>query len=174
MEPVDEFGDHPHRLLRALGRGDGSIASRRLKRSPELQPLSRDHHQTLYVALRLRRASEKDVCEAARAFLDFWGQHGQLHFRAEEEVLLPGFWRGGGDSRADSVTRVLADHVEIRARAESIGSKPTLRELHDLGELLNAHVRFEEDELFPLIEQTLDGGQLAALGRELDRAERSG
>jgi hypothetical protein len=34
-------------------------------------------------------------------------------------------------------------------------------------------VRLEEDELFPLIERTLDPGSLAALGEELERAERA-
>jgi hypothetical protein len=37
--------------------------------------------------------------------------------------------------------------------------------------MLARHVRLEEDELFPLIERTLDPNALAALGEELERAE---
>ena len=46
--------------------------------------------------------------------------------------------------------------------------------LRDCGKLLADHVRFEERELFPLIEGGLDPAALAALGREIIAAEERG
>jgi hemerythrin-like domain-containing protein len=145
-----------------------------MKRSPELSQLSRDHHQALYAALRLRRAEQETAAEAIRGFLSFWRGHGQRHFRIEEDVLLPGFAAAGGDPREPLVVRVLTDHVDIRARAHQLSNASPLGELHELGERINAHVRLEGDELFTLIERTLEPAALAALGEELDRAERAG
>ena len=143
-----------------------------MRRSPELMQLSRDHHRALYAALRLRRATPESADEAIRGFQEFWRNHGRRHFQIEEDILLPGFAAAGGDSRHPVVSQVLTDHVAIRARARRLGSESLLGDLHELGERLNAHVRFEEDELFPLIEQSLDPAALSALGEELDRVER--
>ena len=56
-----------------------------MKRSDELAPLSRDHHQALFVAMKLKRAE----ADGAEAFLGFIAAHGGDHFRIEEEILLP-------------------------------------------------------------------------------------
>lgn len=142
-----------------------------MKRSAELQQLSRDHHQALVASLKLRRADGESSADALAHFLEFWRGHGERHFEIEEAVLLPGFVQGGGDARHELVTRTLAEHVEIRAAARNLSPDARLATLHDLGERLAAHVRMEEDELFPLIENTLEPEALAELGAELDRAE---
>lgn len=142
-----------------------------MERAPELRPLSRDHHQALVASLKLRRADERTAAEAVAHFQGFWRGHGERHFEIEEAVLLPGYVRGGGDPRQELVARVLTDHVEIRAAARGLGPGAEPAELRRLGERLAAHVRLEEDELFPLIERELDPEELAALGAELERAE---
>ena len=52
-------------------------------------------------------------------------------------------------------------------RAERVGAD----DLRALGELLDRHVRFEERELFPLIEASLDEGAIGAIGAEIAAAE---
>lgn len=90
-----------------------------------------------------------------------------MHFRIEEEVLLPVFALRG-DARDPVVVQVLVDHLEIRSAARRVSSKAaSLVELHDLGDRLMAHVRLEERELFPLIEATLTERELDSLGAEL-------
>lgn len=145
-----------------------------MKRSTALQPLSRDHHQALYAALRLRRATDADAGEAIDAFIAFWRGHGRRHFQIEEEVLLPGFVAAGGDAHDARVAAVLTDHVAIRARARQLDPSAPITALSELGERLTAHVRLEEDELFPLIEETLSPEALASLGQELEQAEAAG
>lgn len=144
-----------------------------VKRAPELRQLSRDHHGALNAALKLRRAEPDTSAAALEHFHDFWSGHGERHFEIEEAVLLPGFVAAGGNAHDDLVTRVLTDHVEIRATARGLGTDTEIADLRELGERLAAHVRLEEDELFPLIERTLDPDSLARLGEELEQAEAS-
>lgn len=140
-----------------------------MKRSVALQPLSRDHHQALAVAQRLRRADGESEAAAARdAFLEFWRSHGNEHFREEEELLLPAYAEHG-DPGHPLVVRVLVEHVVIRQRARRLAGSaaPAAADLRDLGERLASHVRLEERELFPLIESALPGDALDALARAL-------
>jgi hemerythrin-like domain-containing protein len=140
-----------------------------VKRSPALEPLSRDHHQALVAAQRLRRTAS--VAEAAPQFLEFWDEHGRHHFEVEEAVLLP-IWAEHGPHDHPAVVRVLTDHVAIRRDAARVRSgEASLEDLHELGRRLDDHVRFEEKELFPLIERTLDEPAQQRLAREVVAAE---
>lgn len=143
-----------------------------MNRSAALASLSRDHHQALVVAQRLRRATDETASDARTAFLAYWTTHGGLHFRLEEETLLPGY-AAYGDPHHPLVLSVLGDHVDIRQRADRLAADPTAPTdaLHDLGERLAAHVRLEERELFPLIEGAMPAAELSALADALARAE---
>lgn len=139
-----------------------------MKRSDELAPLSREHHVVLEVGLRLQRATGAEADAARVAFLAFFEDEAREHFRAEEELLLPAFSRHVASDDPD-VVRVLLEHLEIRRRAQDMASgQGELSELHELGELLNAHVRHEERTLFPRVEAALDASELAALGAALN------
>ncbi len=137
-----------------------------LKRDPALAQLSRDHHHALVLAQRLRRATDADAAAVADAFLDHWKSEEREHFRIEEEVLLPALARHGVVEHP-SVSRVLLDHVRIRADAEQVARAPTVELLHRLGARLAAHVRLEENELFPLVERELSADALRELGTRL-------
>jgi len=143
-----------------------------VKRSAALAALSRDHHQALFVAQKLRRATSETADDARAAFLQYWTTHGRRHFRLEEETLLPGY-APYGDAHHPLVLSVLGDHVAIRQRADRLAADPTASPdaLHDLGERLATHVRLEERELFPLIEDAMPAAELTALAETLERAE---
>lgn len=143
-----------------------------MKRDAALVSLSRGHHEALVVAQKLRRADAPTAAVARSAFASFWSLSGRAHFRLEEEVLLPAY-AGHGDPHHPLVARVLCDHVAIRQRAEAVldGSEPTISDLHELGELLADHVRLEERELFPLIEQAMPADSLALVAAALEQAE---
>src|SRR5215211_8379422 len=89
-----------------------------MKRTPELRTLSEDHHHGLVHARRLRQAAEGDeahpVEATARGFLDFWQNDTAIHFRKEEEVLLPVMARHGGDVSQAPLVKMLEDHARIR------------------------------------------------------------
>jgi hemerythrin-like domain-containing protein len=145
-----------------------------LERSEALAPLSRDHHQALYRALKLKRADESSAAEALRDMIEFFDSHGALHFNVEEQVLLPLYVRdGGADPTDEAIARVLTDHVWIRARiaALRVAGEAHAADLRELGERLDDHVRHEERVLFPAIEQALSAEQLASLARAVEAAE---
>jgi hypothetical protein len=142
-----------------------------MKRDPALVTLSHDHHQALFVAQKLRRATGETAAGARASFLEYWGEHGRAHFRLEEEVLLPAY-AGYDDPHQPLVAWVLCDHAEIRNRADAIAaeaSTPT-EVLNALGIRLAQHVRLEERELFPLIEDALPRERLRELAAELEQA----
>jgi hemerythrin-like domain-containing protein len=143
-----------------------------VKRAEALRPLSRDHHAALVAAKALRDATEPEP--ARLAFLEFWREHGSHHFRVEEEVLLPG-WALHAEVDRPAVARMLEDHLAIRREALRLEARTVpLEELQELGRRLADHVRFEERELFELIEEALDPEALDRLATAIEEAERAG
>jgi hemerythrin-like domain-containing protein len=148
----------------------------RTKRTPELRTLSEDHHHGLVQARGLRRAAEADEAGSAEAavkrFLDFWQKDTALHFRIEEEVLLPVMARYGGDLSREPLVEMIEDHARIRGLVmqlsdEAIGGNVRLETLHEIGERLEAHIRLEERVVFPLIEESLSEAALTELAARL-------
>jgi iron-sulfur cluster repair protein YtfE (RIC family) len=138
-----------------------------MKRSDALAPLSRQHHQGLAVALKLKRADSNTADDARAAFLDFWETEGREHFRLEEEILLPSYARHG-EADHPAVVRVLVEHVDLRRRGADLAAAPAPdpEVLQDLGERLERHMRHEERVLFPLIEAALPEAELTRVARE--------
>lgn len=148
-----------------------------MKRHPDLRTFSDDHHQGLVQARRLRRAGEEgESADVAGSFLEFWRRDTSLHFRKEEEVLLPVLARYGGDLDQGPVVEMLAQHARIRGLAMQLGDeleRGEVREetLRTLGEQLEAHIRLEEREVFPLIEETLPERALREVTSRLEAFE---
>jgi hypothetical protein len=129
--------------------GDDAVG---MKRSPELAALSHDHHHALDVARRLRRASDEDLGEVVAYLDEFWRTQGAEHFAQEERALVPGLV--DSDAWRDGVARMLAEHETIRA---GVATVEDVDAAHALGDLLHDHVRFEERELFGLLEASASG-----------------
>jgi ketosteroid isomerase-like protein len=139
-----------------------------MKRSAALTPLSRDHHVALVVARELSRAGDADVTSATERFVRFLAGHEVAHFALEESVLVPAL--PPGERGAALGHRLLDDHEFLRDALRRLRASPaagTVSFLHKLGERLRAHVRMEEQELFPYLEETLDERALAAIGARL-------
>jgi hemerythrin-like domain-containing protein len=136
-----------------------------MKRSEALAGLSRDHHEALAVALRLRRADATTADEARERFAEYFERRGAEHFDLEESVLGPAIVALPGGQELHE--RLLAEHEHLRALGASVIQGASVAVLHEFGGDLTAHVRFEERELFPLLEAHLDEDQLTALGTAL-------
>jgi hypothetical protein len=143
-----------------------------VKRSEALAILSRDHHHALVVAQKLTRADDQTAAAARARFLAFWEEEGRHHFQVEEELLLPAY-AAHGDARHPLVLQVLGDHVAIRALAAEVAAaapEPPTESLQELGAALAAHVRLEERELFPVIEEAMPPEELLGLAHALEQA----
>ena len=141
-----------------------------MKRSEALKPLSREHHQALFVCKTIKDSDS--IEEAAGVFTDFWFREGAQHFRIEEEVLLPGSGLPGPSSD-EGVVRMLDDHLEIRRGAgKGIAGDASLAEIKLLGSVLHDHVRFEERDLFRRLESRIDPESLERLRQDIEAADR--
>ena len=158
-----------------------------MKRHPSLHPLSQHHHFALIQALEMRRAAEAPaerraaaVARQAEKLVRFWHKSGHVHFREEEEVLLPAYALHVRIDNDADVVRLLGDHAEIRAAvldfAERLAAKDEIpaEEMARVGKLLHDHVRLEENEVFPRIEKVLGEKGLNEMGRGLTRLHSKG
>lgn len=136
-----------------------------IKRNENIIPLSKDHHTTLLFCWKLKQGARlQSDPEVMKKYVDyFWKEHMVDHFREEEEIL---FAPAGGEM----VQRAITEHQQIKGQVERIRvaeGEPLKSELLKLAELVDAHVRFEERQLFPHLEETIGADQLAAIGKQL-------
>ncbi len=135
-----------------------------MKRHPGLIKLSREHHAALVLAKRAQRLGS-ETSEAAAPFLaevaQAFANESEPHFLAEESGLLAALDAAGQAALAE---RTLADHQALRALARRLAAGDAAS-LCRFGELLEAHVRFEERELFPHAESILPPEVLADIDR---------
>ena len=107
-----------------------------MKRHPSLRQFSDDHHQGLVNARRLRRAASGEgasSADTARDFLDFWQRDTSLHFRKEEEVLLPVLVRYAVVLGERPIPLMLTQHARIRGLAMQLSDElkqDTIRGTH--------------------------------------------
>jgi len=135
-----------------------------LKRSKELAPLSREHHDGLLFAWKIKQGLANGTpIETLRNYTRwFWTNHIKPHFKDEEKVLvtfLP----------ADNplVLQMFKEHAQIRDLIISLDKEANAGSLQLLAEFINNHIRFEERELFAYAEQTLTPEQLNKIYKEL-------
>jgi len=126
-----------------------------MKRSIVLQPLSREHHTALALAKTCERAALSGdealvslTCQRAIRALE---SELEPHFRAEEMSLLP--LLRSKESRL-LAERTLTDHQQLRGLINAL-RQGDAGALENFGKCLTAHVRFEERELFPVLEGLL-------------------
>lgn len=126
-----------------------------MKRSPTLQPLSREHHTALTLAKACERVAllgnQELVVETCQRVLQTYENQLQPHFLFEERSLLPLL---KSLETQPIVERTLADHHKLRVLLNGL-QQNDVAALGDFGKSLADHVRFEERELFPLLESLL-------------------
>lgn len=128
-----------------------------MKRHEQLQNLSREHHLALKLALLARRALEsgeaRKIQAAATACATAFVSDLEPHFVREESDVLPLLAQAG---QAALVERTLSEHDEMRGLAAQLDLPAVApATLQHFGELLGAHVRFEEQELFEVAQRYL-------------------
>jgi hemerythrin-like domain-containing protein len=145
------------------------------RRHDTLIPLTHDHHHTLAQARRLHDISKlEDVSDRrniANDFVNFYFGRAIRHFHEEEELFFAPLV-DHPDAR-DLVLRAVSDHLRLHAMVRSVKRQisdgeadPAL--LRNIADLLKEHVRFEEQDLFPLVERLVpeeELNDLATVGR---------
>lgn len=132
-----------------------------MKRSDFLIGLSREHHSALVWAKRAQRGANVDAQRGAKGddaaaalmqgLVAVFDRDLAPHFAVEEADLLPLLHAHGATELA---ARLLAEHAALRAEAGRLG-EGCAAALASFGRALADHVRFEERELFPVVESIL-------------------
>lgn len=133
-----------------------------MKRHRELQDLSREHHAALQLALLAKRAAmsgepARIVALATTCRAAFCCEL-EPHFVVEETTLLPLLVDSGKEQLAAQLKR---DHQELRRLSVQL-QQPDGATLLGFSQLLTAHVRFEERQMFAAIEAYLNRDDTAA------------
>lgn len=137
-----------------------------MKRSNHLVPLSRDHHHGLLFSWKIRQGVALNIAtERIVQYISyFYKMHFRQHFQEEETIIFIPV------NDADC-QRALREHREIEQRIREITrSKPDAAALLSLADLTDAHIRFEERELFPHLEKVLSEEQLLTIGNAVQQS----
>jgi iron-sulfur cluster repair protein YtfE (RIC family) len=143
------------------------------RRVDSLIPLSREHQYALLLCLRIHRglldheADPKWLRMKAGQSVRFFDEDLVTHFQAEEEFLFPEMRELSGAARI--IDELLVEHAKIRRlsdRLRQIGVGSLAETLKEFADTLEAHIRKEERELFPIFEQQ-------ALPEKMSRVEHA-
>ncbi len=135
-----------------------------IKRSEELQPLSRQHHNGLLFCLLLQKGIKKQAdLEVMKEFIQsFWYKDLHHHFDLEENYLIP--LSRQYHNLQNALERMVNEHYQLKNIINENSLNISYESIEELRRNLDAHIRFEERELFPLIEQTISEQQRIAIG----------
>jgi hemerythrin superfamily protein len=95
-----------------------------------------------------------------------------VHAQIEEEVFYPGVRALDDDKLNKMLTEAFQEHATVKRQVATIrngiGRDPDLQEkMNELQSCVDHHVREEENEMFPRIEELMDEPRRSELGREL-------
>jgi hemerythrin-like domain-containing protein len=134
-----------------------------IKRSTQLAPLSREHHDALLFAWKIKQGLANGTTTGLiREYVQwYWEKFLDQHFREEEDILLP--YLPPGDLLSK---QLLSEHQRIR---HSVQQPADAAALAALAESLNNHIRFEERQFFPHLEERLSPDQLDSIFKRLEK-----
>jgi len=135
-----------------------------IRRSRELAPLSREHHEGLLLVFKIRQGIRKkiDIKRITDYVHWFWENDLREHFDKEEQILAPSL-----PAEHEWVLQMKKEHNVIKEQLEDLGSAADDTSLEKLATLINDHIRFEERVLFPFAEERLNPAQLETIYHKL-------
>lgn len=137
-----------------------------IKRCPQLAPLSKEHHDGLLFAWKLKQGLANGTpLQVLQKYCHwYWKTHTKKHFHNEEEVLL----------KYVPVDHALAkqlkeEHNNVRELILSIDRKPDTITIEMLADFVSRHIRFEERTFFKYLEENLSAADLDQIHAQLDK-----
>lgn len=137
-----------------------------IKRHEGLKPLSRDHHHGLLLCFKIREGLKKKVeLKRMKDYNDFFFQSQLVpHFEFEEKYVFPLL-----ENEHEIVQQALSEHKRLRMLFKE--ENPTAETFQKIERELNAHIRFEERELFNEIQQHTNNETLMLISEKEDQIE---
>jgi len=140
------------------------LSPKPIKRSKQLAPLSREHHETLLFTWKIRQGikygvNNKLIVEYCNWF---WQSELKEHFQKEEQamgMILP--------VDHPMMAKMMDDHQEIESQIRQLSAYASEFGLERLGQAISNHVRYEERMLFNYVERIATSDQLNKLLSQL-------
>jgi hemerythrin-like domain-containing protein len=142
-----------------------------MKRHQSLIPISRQHHEGLLAARLLQHGAPpyKGMPTTAAAKRDYilvlLQRHLKPHFTLEEATVFP-LAASFSDTLRSQTEQLQAEHRQLEALIQALpqATDATLPdELHEVGQLLEQHIRQEERVFFEQVQQELPEEELQQL-----------
>ncbi len=153
------------------------VETKIMERHKALHSLSHDHHHGLILAQLIKKGSPeypylpKTLGGKIEYAISFYNDELVRHFKDEENILFP-IVKSRDDKVDDLINVILNEHKKIKALVSSLKKDQDSEDvLDDLGNLLESHIRKEERELFPLIQNLLNDEELIHLENKLQNFE---
>ena len=137
-----------------------------IKRSKQLTPLSKDHHDGLLFAFKIKQGLKNgtDIKLIAEYVQWFWKNHLHEHFIEEEQILAPYLPHDN-----ELLKQMMEEHENIEAMIRINEEIPDNTLLAQLAQAIDDHIRFEERQLFPYAEKTIPEEQLNDIYERLSK-----
>ena len=132
-------------------------------RSNQLSPLSQEHHDGMLFINRIREGLCRVSIDRLNRYTRwYWKNHIRPHFYHEENILL-------SYMPADHplAVKLLEDHTYIRDLILSLDHEADEQYFKALCDLIDTHIRFEEQEVFTYLEQRLSQQELNKIYAQL-------
>ncbi|WP_069658426.1 hemerythrin domain-containing protein [Arcticibacter eurypsychrophilus] len=143
-----------------------------MKRHPSLAHLSREHHGALILSKLLQKDAPAykglptGLDEKAVYALNFYKEDLVEHFAEEEKILKMVI--GIQPALDVMIETIFSEHQELHSLFKLINNNPDLAaHLNETGKKLEEHVRKEERELFPMIQETCTEEMMIAIDKSL-------
>ncbi|AMN50232.1 hemerythrin domain-containing protein [Psychrobacter sp. P2G3] len=141
-----------------------------MKRTNQLQPLSRQHHLGLHIGRHAKECADnpEQIAEHWQALSSYMSDM-RHHFQIEDNLIVAALLpHQSTQPKVASVLDTLTTQhkllheltADIEASEENKSDTVTVQQVRQLANLLYDHVRFEERELFPVVEKYLTEDEL--------------
>lgn len=139
-----------------------------IKRSEQLAPLSREHHDGLLLVWKIRQGLKNgtDRSTIIRFVQWYWQSHLQHHFDQEEAAFVQAL-----PAEDVLIQRMVTEHRQIKESVDALSQQNTESGLTALATLVNDHIRFEERTLFPHIEKSVSAEVLDHMHTQFSDSE---
>ena len=144
-----------------------------MKRTNQLQPLSRQHHLGLNLSRHAKESLDEpeDITKHWHNLTSYINDM-QYHFEIEDNLIANALepYRATQPDVASVLETLDGQHKQLHRLMHTVkqlqksGTKDvTVAQVHELGSLLYDHIRFEERELYPTVEKYLTEAELDAV-----------
>jgi hemerythrin-like domain-containing protein len=136
-----------------------------MRRDTNLRTLSWEHHDGLVLAFRIERGLQNGTDpELIRTYVaNAWDEDLSHHFW-QEESILPQILKRSSEGKK-LLEKLLRDHNRFREMISDLAEAGDIApQLRAFGKHLNEHIRFEERQLFPFVEEHAGAQDLKELG----------